>query len=150
MNEQGSPILIVDDEAEMCWILEILIRKAGFAGKKSLSAREAIVLAESNAFKMAFLDAKLPDIDGLELARQLRKRNPELPIVIVSGFFYQDDLTIEEALQSGLITAFVGKPFDHEEILTVISRYAGRQGKDSMKLGNGFHSCNSPDIPQND
>jgi CheY-like chemotaxis protein len=75
---------------------------------------------------MAFLDAKLPDIDGLELAREFRNTNAHLPIVIVSGYFYQDDQTIAEALQSGLITAFVGKPFDHDEIVSVISRHACR------------------------
>ncbi len=126
MNEKHAPILVVDDEPEMCWILENIIRKAGFTGMKALSAREAIALTKSNKFGMAFLDAKLPDVDGLELARQLRKTNVHLPIVIVSGYFYQDDLTIEGALQSGLITAFVGKPFDHDEIVSVITRYASR------------------------
>ena len=126
MNEKDSPILVVDDEPEMCWILENIIRRTGFTCMTALSAREAIALAESNKFDMAFLDAKLPDVDGLELARQLRKTNVHLPIVIVSGYFYQDDRTIEGALQAGLIAAFVGKPFDHDEIERVITRYASR------------------------
>jgi CheY-like chemotaxis protein len=83
-----------------------------------------MALTESNKFGMAFLDAKLPDIDGLELARKLRKTNAHLPIVIVSGYFYQDDPTIEGVLQAGLVAAFVGKPFDHDEIVSVITRYA--------------------------
>jgi len=126
VNEKHAPILVVDDEPEMCWILENIIRKAGFTSMKALSAREAIALTESNKFDMAFLDAKLPDVDGLELARQLRKTNVHLSIVIVSGYFYQDDLTIEGALGSGLITSFVGKPFDHDEIVSVITRFASR------------------------
>ncbi len=126
MNEKYAPILVVDDEPEMCWILENIIRKTGLACRTALSAREAIALTESNKFGMAFLDAKLPDIDGLELARQLRKTNAHLSIVIVSGYFYQDDLTIEGALQSGLITAFVGKPFDLDAIVNVITRYVSR------------------------
>lgn len=126
MNEKSAPILVVDDELEMCWILENIIRKQDFTCKTALSAREAIALTESNTFGMAFLDAKLPDIDGLELARQLRKIDAHLPIVIVSGYFYQDDQTIEGALQSGLITAFVGKPFDHDEFVSVITRYSSR------------------------
>ena len=52
--------------------------------------------------------------------------NAKLPIVIVSGYFYPDDPTIEGALQAGLIAAFVGKPFDHDEIVSVITRYACR------------------------
>jgi len=126
MSEKHTPILAVDDEPEMCWILENIIRKAGFTCMKALSAREAIDLTKSNEFGMAFLDAKLPDGDGLELARQLRKTYLHLPIVIVSGYFYQDDLTIEGALQSGLITAFVGKPFDHDEIVSILTRNASR------------------------
>ena len=126
MNEKQAPILVVDDEPEMCWILENIIRKTGFACMTALSAREAIALTESNKFGMAFLDAKLPDIDGLEFARKLRKTNAHLPIVIVSGYFYPDDPTIEGVLREGLIDAFVGKPFDHDEIVSVITRYACR------------------------
>ena len=126
MNEKQAPILVVDDELEMCWILENIIRKAGLACMTALNAREAIALTESNKFGMVFLDAKLPDIDGLELARKLRKTNAHLPIVIVSGYFYPDDPTIEGVLQEGLIAAFVGKPFDHDEIVSVITRYACR------------------------
>ena len=124
MNEKHTPILVVDDEPEMCWILENIIRKTGCTSMKALSAREAFALTESNKFGMAFLDAKLPDVDGLDLARKLRKTNAHLPIVIVSGYFYQDDPTIERVLQEGLIAAFVGKPFDHDEIVSIITRYA--------------------------
>ena len=126
MNEKQVPILVVDDEPEMCWILKNIIHKTGLACITALSAREAMALTESNKFGMVFLDAKLPDIDGLELARKLRKTNAHLPIVIVSGYFYPDDPTIEGALQAGLIAAFVGKPFDHDEIVSVITRYACR------------------------
>ncbi len=133
MKEKNAPILVVDDEPEMCWILENIIRKSGFTCKTALSAGAAIALTENNTFGMAFFDAKLPDIDGLELARQFRKTDTRLPIVIVSGYFYQDDQTIEGALESGLITAFVAKPFNHDEIVTVITRYASRQaGKELL------------------
>jgi len=126
MNKKQGLILVVDDEPEMCWILENIIRKAGLNCRAALSAGEAIALSESNQFGMAFLDAKLPDGDGLELARKLRKTNVHLQIVLVSGYFYHDDSTIERALQTGLIAAFVGKPFDHNEIVSVITRYARR------------------------
>jgi len=126
MNEKQAPILVVDDEPEMCWIMENIIRRTGFTCRTATSASEAISLTKSNQFGMAFLDAKLPDIDGLDLARKLRKTNAHLPIVIVSGYFYQDDPTIEGVLREGLIAAFVGKPFNHDEIVSVITRHARR------------------------
>jgi DNA-binding NtrC family response regulator len=121
VNQENAPFLVVDDEPEMCWVLENIFRKNSLTCMKALNAQEAIALTERQSFRMAFLDAKLPDIDGLDLAWQLQKSNPHLPIVIVSGYFYQDDLSIEKALQSGLISAFVGKPFTHDEIVRVIA-----------------------------
>lgn len=126
MNNDTRPFLIVDDEPEMCWALENILRKNGFPSQKAFNAQEAITLMEHQPFRMVFLDAKLPDIDGLDLAQRLMKSDPRLPIVIVSGYFYQDDLTIEGALQSGLISAFVGKPFVNDEIVRVIALHASR------------------------
>jgi DNA-binding NtrC family response regulator len=126
MNKKYDPILVVDDEPEMCWILENIIRKTGLACMTALNAREAMALTKNNKFGMAFLDAKLPDIDGLDFARKLRKTNAHLPIVIISGYFYQDDPTIQGVLQEGLIDAFVGKPFDHDEIVRIIAHKARR------------------------
>ena len=126
MNQKNVPFLIVDDEPEMCWILEIILGKKGLPCLKAGNAREAITLMEKQSFRMAFLDAKLPDFDGLKLARMLRKFDPNLPIAIVSGYFYQDDPTIRKAIQKGLINVFVSKPFLHDEIERVIARYAPR------------------------
>ena len=114
------PFLIVDDEPEMCWILEQVLKRSGYNCLKALSGQEAMPLAEKTDFRLVFLDAKLPDIEGLELARQMRRRLPGIPIVMISGCFYEGDDTIKMALFSGLIQHFISKPFDHEEILQII------------------------------
>ena len=112
--------LIVDDEPEMCWVLEHLLKQNGYNCLKALSGQEAMAIAETIRFRMVFLDAKLPDIEGLELARQIRRRLPGIHIVMISGYFYRDDETIKRALSSGLIRHFISKPFNHEEILRVV------------------------------
>jgi len=71
-------------------------------------------------FRLAFLDAKLPDMEGLDLARRIRKLDPAVPIVMISGYFYRDDDAIQKAVAEGLISSFIGKPFDHDEILKAI------------------------------
>ncbi len=124
MSHENRLVLIVDDEPEICWVFEHILKKNGFACQKALSAREAMNLADQYAFCMGFFDAKLPDLDGIELAREIRITHPRLPIVIVSAYFYRDDLTIEEAIQSGLVAAFISKPFEHEEIKRVIELHA--------------------------
>ena len=139
MTEEPGPFLVVDDEPEICWVLKRILTRAGSVCDTALDAREAIVLAEKQAYGMAFLDAKLPDHDGLELARRIKAIVPGIRIVIVSGYFYQDDSTIAAAIKSGLVSAFIAKPFDHAEILRAIesSRYqAGRRNELPLKQGN--------------
>jgi len=120
MNGKKDLFLIVDDEPDMCWALGYMLKRNGFLSKRALSGQEAIRLMESNRFCVAFLDAKLPDIEGLELARRLRDIDRGIHIVMISGYFYRDDDAIQNAMAEGLIKGFIGKPFDHDEILKSI------------------------------
>lgn len=122
MNSKKKRFLIVDDEPDMCWVLENILSKKGLSVEKASSGQEAIALIESEFFDFAFLDAKLPDMDGLDLARQVLKIVPTMPIVLVSGFFYLDDPNIQQALQTGLILDFIGKPFLNDKILQCIKK----------------------------
>jgi CheY-like chemotaxis protein len=120
MTGQSTLILIVDDEPDMCWALEHLFKNHGLSTQKALSGQEALNLMGQHRFTCAFLDAKLPDMDGLELAARMRQLNPDIKIVMVSGFFYRDDVFIQEAISRGLIIDFISKPFLQEEILRVL------------------------------
>lgn len=117
MPEPATLLLIVDDDPDMCWVLEVILRKHGLPTKKAQTAAEALRLIESTGFRLALVDAKLPDMDGLELARRLRRLDSALPILLVSGYFYRHDPAIEAASAAGWISGFIGKPFDHAEIL---------------------------------
>jgi len=120
MPQRDKLFLLVDDEPDMCWALEHLLSQHGFVSRRALSGREALGLTEAGARLFAFVDAKLPDMEGLEVAAKMREINPAIQIVMVSGYFYKDDRTIREALQEGLINAFISKPFSHAEILETI------------------------------
>jgi CheY-like chemotaxis protein len=120
MTDKVNLILIVDDEPDMCWVLEHTLNKQGFVTRKALSGQEALSLLHQHSFGCAFLDAKLPDMDGLELARRIRQTAPEIRILMVSGYFYRDDIAIQEAINRGLIVDFISKPFLQEEILRVL------------------------------
>jgi DNA-binding NtrC family response regulator len=120
MGNQDPLFMIVDDEPDMCWALENILRKNGYRCEKALSGREAMRLLESQKFHLAFLDVKLPDIEGLELARRLKGVDSDVRIIMISGFCYMDDPAIQKAIQAGLICSFVAKPFLHEEIIRSI------------------------------
>ena len=112
--------LIVDDEPDMCWALENILKGKGCFSKIAMTGREALDLARKNRFRLAFLDAKLPDIEGLVLGKQIYEIDPSVRIVIVSGYFYRDDIDIQNALEEGFISGFISKPFQHDEILRLI------------------------------
>jgi len=88
----------------------------------ALRAEQALEEVRRFPYALALLDAKLPDLDGLELARRIRGLRPGIPIIVVSGYFYSDDTAIQDALGSGLIQGFVSKPFLHADIVRSVER----------------------------
>jgi len=115
--------LIVDDEPDACWALErILERKYGARCRRAATGEAAIAELRCGSFALVLLDAKLPDMDGLELARMVRTFDSTIPMIIVSGYFYRDDRAIQTDEAAGVIHGFVGKPFEHREILRVVAK----------------------------
>jgi DNA-binding NtrC family response regulator len=122
MNKNKYAALIVDDEPDMCWALEHILNKNGYAAKSVLSGEKAISCVKEKHFPLVFLDAKLSDMEGLDLAARIREIDPVSHIVIISGYFYSDDMDILEAMGNRLIHGFIAKPFDHKEIARVIEK----------------------------
>jgi DNA-binding NtrC family response regulator len=120
MHDPVSMFLIVDDEPDMCWALQHVLKTAGFCSQFALGGQEALELIGRHKFTLVFVDAKLPDIDGLELAREIRELDPTTKVVMVSGYFYQDDVAIQKAFQENIIIGFISKPFLNEEIIRII------------------------------
>jgi CheY-like chemotaxis protein len=73
-------------------------------------------IAHREAFNLYVLDLMMPQLDGIQLCRMIRRFNPHTPIIIYSGAAL--DLNIEEALRAGA-NAFVAKPHIHELIETI-------------------------------
>jgi len=123
MKNSNDVFLIVDDEPDMCWALENILSKNGFLSKKVFNGQEAIGLVKRHRFRMVFLDAKLPDMEGFELAKKILKIDPLVRIVIVSGYFYKDDVDIKDVMAKDLVCGFVSKPFNNDEILKAIQEF---------------------------
>lgn len=116
-------VLVVDDEADVRWALEMILRRNGFTVATAGSGDEALRwLREAElACHLILLDAKLGDTEGVELAGRIRRETSCIaPVILVSGYFYKDDSVVQESLRTGLISAFVTKPFRHDDILNAI------------------------------
>ena len=114
--------LTVDDEPDINWILGRLIAQRGFPSHHASCGQEAIALSRHHRYCAVFVDAKLPDTEGPVLIEHLRRVQHDPFVILISGYFFSDDPVVEQALKSGLIQAFVAKPFLHQEILALIDR----------------------------
>ncbi len=122
-------VLVVDDEPDVCWALETLLRSARFAVVTASSGAEALrwLKEPGSVFHLILVDAKLSDIEGVDLAKRIRaETNCVAPMILVSGYFYKDDSLVQDTLRSGLVSAFVTKPFRHSDMLSAINAVLGR------------------------
>lgn len=109
--------LVVDDDGDMCRVLEIALGSAGCKATTTGSARGAIALLAQHPYPVVFVDARLPDMDGWQLIHQLRRLRPEVRIVMISGYYFEDDVRVAKALQASAIHGFLAKPFRIEAVL---------------------------------
>ncbi len=110
-------VLVVDDDHEMCWVLERALANLGCAVTSVGLGRSAISIVTERAFPIAFVDARLPDMDGLRLIRELRVLRRSMRIIMISGYFLEDDVRILEAVRTAEIDGFLAKPFQIEAIV---------------------------------
>jgi DNA-binding NtrC family response regulator len=126
MDQEHHLVLIVDDEPDICWALESALRPAGFDVITTGKGLRALELIAREAPAAVFLDAKLPDLDGLELASRIRQQSPRTAVILISGYFYEEDEAVTEGLQEDLFIGFVAKPFDLNEVRSMARRAVAR------------------------
>ncbi|MEK7373766.1 MAG: response regulator [Thermodesulfobacteriota bacterium] len=129
MERELLRILVIDDEPDMCWAMENILQPVGYAVTTTVGGTEALELLAREAYAVAFVDAKLADIDGLELAELIRQRSSRTAVVLISGYFYEEDRVITEGLQKDLFVGFIAKPFNLEEIRLMARKALERAGK---------------------
>jgi DNA-binding response OmpR family regulator len=116
-----ADILIVEDDPHIAELLQFYLSSQGYAVRTTAYGREALALCNESPPDLLLLDVRLPDMSGYDVGRQLR-RNPltrDLPIIVLTAFSERRDRII--ALGEIKAQYFVGKPFDIEEVATIIA-----------------------------
>ncbi len=118
MNREGGRILVVDDDIVVQKALRRLLETRGFVVTTCGSGIEALRACKDDDFSVAFVDLKMPEMDGLELIRRLKKRKSGMSIVMITA--YGEITTAVEAMKLGAFH-FMTKPFDNEEVLELVT-----------------------------
>jgi CheY-like chemotaxis protein len=107
-------VLMVEDNADLLDLIMMMLAEIGHDGVGVSSAEEALAMLEKERFGMLVTDITLPKMSGIELARRVRRRHPDMPIVVASGYGHADEL-------DDLDVAFLKKPYQLAELESVVA-----------------------------
>ena len=120
MIERSSVVLCVEDDLDTQEMLRVLICERGYGFEVAGTRAEALHLIQEKEIALVLLDNMLPDGNGVELCRQVREFDKQLPIVFVSGSAHDDERL--EALGSGA-NAFLTKPLALDKLFAMLDAY---------------------------
>jgi two-component system, OmpR family, response regulator len=114
-------ILVVDDNVELLTLLTQLFEDAGYSVIAATKGRSAMEAVKAQKPRAAVLDILLPDMMGYHLADQLRKEQPALPLVFITGVFKGGRHALEARQKYGA-AAYFEKPFEATKLLDAIGQ----------------------------
>lgn len=117
MSEKVS-ILIVDDSPAMTQTLVDILEAVGYSVRSAHSGREALKVVAQQPIDMVLTDVRMPDMNGVELYRGLRKTHSEVIVFLMTA--YAADDIIQDGLEEGIQTILT-KPLDIDFLLAMFS-----------------------------
>jgi len=127
MNEvqkSRDRVLVVDDDASICRLLEEALEAEGYAAESCLHPDEALALCRSYSFGLIFVDIRLPGMSGFDLASRIKKEDPEREVVFITGHGSFD--SVLRAIKVGAYD-YLRKPFNLSELNLCLRRYQERR-----------------------
>src|ERR1700686_4634262 len=112
-------VLVIDDEADIRESLETLLSLEGYSVDLAQNAAEGLRALDSRGYDLVLLDLMMPDRSGMEVLREVRERDHETPIFLITA--YGSVEAAVDALKSGANDYF-SKPWDNEKLLIEIDR----------------------------
>ena len=136
-------ILIVDDEAIVRDSLGAWFRQDGHHVDEAAGAKDALRLVAAGRYDLAFLDIKMPEMDGLELQARLSEADPELTIVLMTAYASVDRAVA--AMKAGAYD-YIVKPFDPDDLSLLVKRAAEHRSlrAENLCLRQSLESASAP------
>ena len=125
----GMKALVVDDDFNTCDSVCKMLMQVGMRSEWTLSGKEAVLKAKqslgmNDAFHAYIVDWRLPDMNGIEVTRQIRRLGDDTPIIILTAYDWSD---IEEEARNAGVTAFCSKPMFMSDLRETLMTVIGQQ-----------------------
>ncbi|MDE3062210.1 MAG: sigma-54-dependent Fis family transcriptional regulator [Acidobacteriota bacterium] len=127
----SASILVIDDEAGIRESLEVLLTLEGYAVKMASDGEQGLRILELENFDLVLLDLALPGQSGLELLPQIKERQPETPVIMITAYGTVENVV--EAIRAGAEN-FVQKPWDNEKLMADIRSAVARRRAEEENL----------------
>ncbi|MBI3327180.1 MAG: response regulator [Nitrospinae bacterium] len=113
----AGKILIVDDQANMCWILSKILVEAGFSVETAHTGSKALSIIARGGIAAAIVDYRLPDMNGIELFDTIKSAYWKIPAILITS--YGSKTLREEARRAGFAEYF-DKPFRNQALVATL------------------------------
>lgn len=119
MSEQN--VLVIDDEKHLCELFTDILERDSLGVQCAGSGAQGLELLsnEANDFGLAFVDMRLPDMVGIEVLKEIKRRKPHIPVVMVTGFATKESAV--EAMRLGAYD-YLAKPFNIDDVSLIARR----------------------------
>jgi len=124
-------ILIIEDEANMRHMLEVLLRKANYEVKAAADGQEGLEVIEREGFHFILCDIKMPRMDGMAFLKSATDKLKDTTVIMMSAYGTVD--TAIEAMKLGAYD-YINKPFKTDEVLLTLKKAEEREGLKSENL----------------
>ena len=130
-NSKAGAILVIDDEAGIRESLEVLLSLEGYQVTTAGNGEDGLRLLDAGNFDLVLLDLALPGQSGLELLPNIKERQPELPVIMITAYGTVDNVV--DAIRAGAEN-FIQKPWDNEKLLADIRSAIARRRAEEENL----------------
>lgn len=117
-------ILFIDDDRAGREVALYNLREAGYEVASASDGQEGLSLFSPGNFDLVITDFKMPGISGIEVLRQIRSLDPDVPVLVITAFGTME--TAVEAMREGACY-FIVKPFDREHLLLAVEKIVRRR-----------------------
>ena len=135
MNKKAPKILFIEDEPDPCWYFQRYFGRRGVRVTTTGSGREALSIMETSRFDLIFLDLSLEDMDGVDVLKELREKDKETRVIVLTGrrtHSEEEEKAWQEEIQSLGITAYLEKPKMPPELEPYIFEFLGMEPSESI------------------
>ncbi len=119
MTKNKKKILVVDDSATNNILLQSILEEEGYFVNVAFDGKEAFQFLKTRKPDLILLDIMMPEIDGLSILREIKKKNTEIPVIMVTA---KDDLQSQDEAKSAGALDYIQKPINVDLVIDKVKQ----------------------------